>query len=451
MLKVLSKTRFLQSCSSPALTYIAKSIIPSSSCKQFQIGRFSGNSKDMGAADENGSSVRPSKRVRMTDDPCIVTMQNMLRGKEGIMSLAQGIVHWGPPPSVVAAVTKAAEEPDSNLYGADDGIAKLKESLFQKLRLENGIDGVELMVTAGANQAYANVVLALLDAEDGAVLFAPYYFNHMMALQMTGGSANVDVGPIDRNSLPDVQWLESRLAKNTAEAPPVRMVTIVNPCNPTGIMLPKEHLESISAVCAKYKTWLVVDNTYEYFSYEDEGFPSHTCVSGDNVINIFSFSKAYGMMGWRVGYFSYPPKLHGELMKVQDTIAICPAIMSQKAALAALEFGNSWVRERVRSLSENRKIVIGAIEASLGKDSISGGSGAIYLIVKLPLQDDMRIVEWLNDKHKVCVIPGSACGAPGTVRVCYANLPVDRCREATARLRAGLEELAQKGASALHD
>lgn len=391
--------------------------------------------------------VRPSKRVRMTDTPCIVTMQKMLRGKEGILSLAQGIVHWGPPPAVAAAVAAAAGEPDTNAYGPDDGTTQLREALLTKMRVENKLEGVDVMVTAGANQAYANVVLSLVDSEDGAVLFKPFYFNHLMALQMTGGADNVVFGPVDKDSLPDVEWLERCLSHKEAETAPIRMVTIVNPCNPSGVTMPDAMLHRISALCAKYGSWLCVDNTYEHFTYEEDGGCPHTCVGGDHVLNVFSFSKAYGMMGWRVGYVAYPARLKDELMKVQDTIAICPAVASQKAALAALGAGRDWVRERVRGLRDNRATVRGAIEAALGKESITGGSGAIYLMVRLPgsCLEDFRAVEWLNEQHKVCVIPGSACGAPGHIRVCYANLDSARCTEAAERLRAGLQELAEKG------
>merc|ERR1711976_1067257 len=98
--------------------------------------------------------------------------------------------------------------------------------------------------------------------------------------------------------------------------------------------------------------------------YEAEGHPAHECVTGDHVVNIFSFSKAYGMMGWRMGYLAFPPRLKDELMKVQDTIAICPAIASQKAALAAVQTGRSWVKDHVRDLSQNRRTVVEAVEAS---------------------------------------------------------------------------------------
>ncbi|CAE8593448.1 unnamed protein product, partial [Polarella glacialis] len=257
----------------------------------------------------------PSKRIRQTDEPCIVAMQRMLKGKEGILSLAQGIVHWAPPPAVAEAVIAAAGEPDTYAYGADDGLQALRSELRAKLREENGLEGVEVMITAGANQAYANLVCALLDAQDSSVLFSPFYFNHRMALQMTGGSQSIVLGPTSEDYLPDAEWLEKRLAEPGPTGGRIRMVTVVNPGNPTGVILPQNLLERLSSACAKHSVWLVVDNTYEYFTYEEDGHPKHSCLSGDHIVNVFSFSKAYGMMGWRIGYLAYPPRLGPELMK----------------------------------------------------------------------------------------------------------------------------------------
>eukprot|EP00931_Biecheleriopsis_adriatica_P115663 TRINITY_DN91432_c0_g1_i1.p1 TRINITY_DN91432_c0_g1~~TRINITY_DN91432_c0_g1_i1.p1 ORF type:complete len:445 (-),score=96.31 TRINITY_DN91432_c0_g1_i1:4-1218(-) len=395
---------------------------------------------------QRAEEPRPSKRIRHTDEPCIVAMQRMLRGKEGIMSLAQGIVHWAPPQAVIEAVAAAAHEPDTNAYCADDGLPALREALKAKLLEENGLEGVEVMVTAGANQAYANLVCTLLDGEDAAVLFSPFYFNHRMALQMTGGSDNVVLAPMTKEYLPDVSWLEERLAEPPA-GERVRMVTVVNPGNPTGVTVPQSLLKRLVEVCAKHDVWLVMDNTYEHFTYEEAGHPPHSCISGENVVNVFSFSKAFGMMGWRVGYLAFPPRLQPELMKVQDTIAICPAIASQKAALAAVRVGRDWVKEHVRNLEGNRRMLTEAVEAALGAGTVAGGSGAIYLLVRLPsgCEDDVRVVEWLSEWHKVCAIPGSACGAPGIIRLCYANLAPTQCAEAAKRLKAGLLELREHG------
>eukprot|EP00933_Yihiella_yeosuensis_P025323 TRINITY_DN19671_c0_g1_i1.p1 TRINITY_DN19671_c0_g1~~TRINITY_DN19671_c0_g1_i1.p1 ORF type:complete len:465 (-),score=65.34 TRINITY_DN19671_c0_g1_i1:108-1502(-) len=395
----------------------------------------------------------PSKRIRRTDEPCIVAMQRMLRGKEGVISLAQGIVHWAPPSQVAEAVSKVASLPEANAYCADDGLPELKSALKEKLKNENNLDNVEVMVTSGANQAYANLVCALLDAEDSAVLFKPYYFNHRMALQMTGGGHSIILGETTEEFLPDASWLEKRFeAQNSSSSSGrIRMVTVVNPGNPTGTIMPKELLDRLSAACAKHDAWLVVDNTYEHFTYEQDGFPSHVCASGDHVVNVFSFSKAFGMMGWRIGYLAYPPRLLPELMKVQDTIAICPAVASQKAALAALSVGREWVKDHVRGLSANRQRIVSAVEGALGPGSVKGGTGAIYLMAQLPenCADDVKVVEWLCAKHRICVIPGSACGSPGTVRLCYANLAPERFTEAVNRLQAGLTELVKDGSSIL--
>ena len=130
------------------------------------------------------------------------------------------------------------------------------------------------------------------------------------------------------------------------------------------------------------------------------------------------------------------------LFKVQDTIAICPAIASQKIAVGALGAGRGWVTERVHGLAEQKALVLEAL-SPLGPGAVQGGSGAIYLFCKLPehLADDVAVVRYLVEEHKVCLIPGSACGVPGHVRVCYANLPLEKTREAASRLREGLAAL----------
>ena len=390
-------------------------------------------------------STNISRRIVDTDAPVIVSMQQMLRGKEGILSLAQGIVHWSPPDEAMQAARAAIDEPNVSLYCADDGLAELRAALKDKLASENGLTNSEVMVTAGANQAYTNVVLSLLDAGDPCMLFRPYYFNHLMALQMTGSAPEVLLPPSTPELLPDVEQLRAELEARASDGRrQVKMVTLVNPGNPTGVMIPRATIEAFSALCERYGVWLVLDNTYEHFSYEGEA--AHACLEAAHVVNVFSFSKAFGMMGWRVGYVAYPPELALPLLKCQDTIAICPTVISQKVALGALRPGRGWVEANVAGLAEQKRLVLDAL-APLGAGAVRGGSGAIYLFCRLPegCEDDVAIVRWLALKHGVCLIPGSGCGLPGHVRVCYANLSLEKTKEAAARLRAGLTELAAGG------
>ena len=211
------------------------------------------------------------------------------------------------------------------------------------------------MVTAGANQAFVNVLLTLTDAENNVVLFKPYYFNHLMACQMTGGARNVILGEADSSLKPDLNWLEQQLQSDN----PPKMVVIVNPCNPAGFLMTQSEVERAQALTAAAGSWLVLDNTYEHFTYKPGD--SHFCMAAPNVVNIFSFSKAYGMMGWRVGYIALPddsqaPGLGREMLKVQDTIPICPTQVSQVLALEAVREGRQWVTDHVAGLQGARQL-----------------------------------------------------------------------------------------------
>ncbi len=187
------------------------------------------------------------------------------------------------------------------------------------------------------------------------------------------------------------------------------MVTLVNPGNPTGVALPHSFLKEISELTKQYGVWLVVDNTYEHFdvdgrnAIEGNDGPAFPCVDEEHVVNIFSFSKGYAMAGFRVGYIALSSRAsssidggrgmgtaaYEEMLKVQDTIAICVSRLSQMAALGALEAGREWVLERVRSLEVGRKVILEAMEPL---EEIIGGNGAMYVMGKLPdgVNDQVR-------------------------------------------------------------
>lgn len=389
------------------------------------------------------AACRLARRVLATDTPVMIQMQELFRGTKDCMSLAQGIVYWQPPAQALEKIKESVFTPSISNYGPDDGLPELKAALVNKLRSENKLSKSSVMVTAGANQAFVSLVLTLCDAGDSVVMFTPYYFNAYMSFQMTGVT-DILVGPNDPATLqPDTDWLEDVLSPKEGKVIP-KLVTVVNPGNPSGMCIPEPLLQRISTLCLKAGAWLLVDNTYEYFMYNGL---EHSCIEGDHIVNIFSFSKAYGMMGWRIGYIAYPSGVEGlgaQLLKVQDNIPICASIIGQKLALLSLEVGPEWVREHVQELSKNIDIVKDAL-SPLGKEAVKGGEGAIYLWAKLPVLDDVAVVEWLAKKHGVMVIPGSASGGRGHIRVSFGGLPEDGCRLAAARLRKGLEQLVAEG------
>ncbi|PAN32548.1 hypothetical protein PAHAL_5G495800 [Panicum hallii] len=390
-----------------------------------------------------GSFAKLARRAVETDAPVMVKIQELLRGATDVMSLAQGVVYWQPPESAMNKIEKIIREPAVSRYGSDDGLPELREALLEKLRRENKLTKSSVMVTAGANQAFVNLVLTLCDAGDSVVMFAPYYFNAYMSFQMTGVT-DILVGACDPKTLhPDVDWLEKVLKEN---GPIPKLVTVVNPGNPSGAFIPRPMLERISDLCKNAGAWLVVDNTYEYFMYDGM---EHYCLEDNHIVNLFSFSKAYGMMGWRVGYIAFPNEadgFHDQLLKVQDNIPICASIIGQRLALYSLEAGPAWIKERVKDLVRNRELLVEAL-SPLGEDNVKGGEGAIYLWAKLPdnCSDDFEVVRWLANKHGVAVIPGSASGGPGYIRVSFGGLKEEDTRLAAERLRRGLQELVADG------
>ncbi|KAI3982738.1 hypothetical protein MKX01_010221 [Papaver californicum] len=367
-----------------------------------------------------GTYMKLAKRVLETESPVMVQIQEIFRSCKDAVSLAQGVVYWQSPEEALEKVKKIVDEPLTSRYGGDEGLPALREALTKKLQEENKLYKSSVMVTAGANQ----------------------YFNSYMSFQMTG-ITDILVGPGDPKTLqPDADWLEKILSTE----PVPKLVNVVNPGNPSGTYISEPLLKRISDLCKRAGSWLVVDNTYEYFMYDGL---RHTCIEGDHILNVFSFSKAYGMMGWRVGYIAYPTEAEGlaeQLLKVQDNIPICAPIVSQRLALFSLETGSDWVRNQVKDLVRNRETLLDAL-SPLGEGAVKGGEGAIYLWAKLPdkYQDDFEVVRWLAKRHGVVLIPGSASGGPGCVRVSFGGLKDGDCEFAALRLKKGLEELVKHG------
>lgn len=477
-----------------------------------------------------------SNRAIQTLDPCVILMKQIISQHEekwkddGIYSLAQGVVHWKPPQTVYEALANAVQENlDENkaitggdgaiihTYCPDEGYPPLLASLKLKLEQQNGLQSPHVMVTSGANQAYVNCVITLMDEVDGGsnheeessqemiskcVVFEPYYFNHVMAIQSVrggnncGGMASTEdsksnaegllVGPTQQGR-PDLTWLKSRLEeyKRPSGSNGIRIVTIVNPGNPTGVALSHSFLKEIAQLTKKYGVWLVMDNTYEHFDIHrnnrDEENPNipYPCLDDEHIIHIFSFSKGYAMAGFRTGYLAFSSKngsegkgtiAYEQMLKIQDTIAICTSRISQMAALGALEAGREWVNKQVQTLDVGRNAIL---EAMSSLEEIIGGTGAMYIMGKLPNSTDDKVrmlsisrrpIFWFHasllslshinliqqfasslvEHFGVAVIPGSFCGYPGWIRVCYSNLPPELCLEAASRLKRGILELTNK-------
>jgi len=385
--------------------------------------------------------MRESRRMTEVQTPIIPIVGDLVRSTPGTISLGQGMVGYGPPRQAVEAALRAGDDLKTHQYGAVEGTRALRDALAAKLRSENGIAiGAEnrVVVAAGGNMAFINAILAVADVGDEVILQTPYYFNHDMAIIMAG-CRTVCVATDDRYQL--------RLdAIERAITPRTRAIVTVSPNNPTGAVYPEAAIRAVNELCRARGIYHVHDEAYEYFTYGGLRPFSAGSIAGSapHTISLYSFSKAYGFAGWRIGYMVIPEHLEVAVRKIQDTNLICPPMISQAAALGALEAGAGYCREKTRGLPEVRETAKRefASIADFCVAPLTDGAFYIFLRIASPLAP-LALVERLVRDFKVAAIPGTAFGIGEgcTLRVAFGALEKETASEGIGRLVRGLKTI----------
>jgi aspartate/methionine/tyrosine aminotransferase len=387
--------------------------------------------------------MNESQRLQATQSPIIPVIADLIRSCPGTLSLGQGVVGYGPPPAAVAQIERFLANPSNHKYHPVAGIPDLLVAIERKLAAENGLRlGAEnrLMVTAGGNQAFMNAVLAIADPGDEFILPTPYYFNQEMAVTMAN-CRPVLVATDARYQL-DVDALRAAITPRT------RAIVTVSPNNPSGAVYPAGTLRAVNQICAEHGLYHISDEAYEYFTYEDARH--YTAASGDgtapHTISLFSMSKSFGFASWRIGWMVYPAHLESAMRKVQDTLLICPPVISQYAALGALETGVGYVHEKLRGIARLRAIVQRALATLVAERrcEVPPAPGAFYFLLRVhSSRPALELAEQLIREHRVAVIPGNAFGLGNGcyLRVAYGALQEETVTDGIGRLVRGLQAM----------
>src|SRR5882672_7211145 len=385
--------------------------------------------------------LRALTRMDAVQAPIVAVVGDMIRQVPGTISLGQGIVHYGPPQAAIDAARAALTDPRTHEYQSGEGLPALVERLASKLRDENGIDvtrGRRIMVTAGANMAFIHALLAVTEPGDDVILPVPFYFNHEMAIQMAGCT------PIRVPT--DARYQIDLDAIRKAVTPRTRAIVTVSPNNPTGAVYPEQALREVNRLCQERGLYHISDEVYEYFTYGGARHASPGSFDGAQAhsISLYSLSKAYGFAGWRIGYMVYPAPLADAVAKVQDTVLVCPPVISQIAAVAAMDVGPAYCRLHLRPLADIRDIVMSELRSLEPLCIVPPADGAFYCFLRVDLDlDPMRVAERLIREHRVAVIPGTAFGITDGCyfRVAYGALQKETVAEGIGRLVNGLRAL----------
>jgi aspartate/methionine/tyrosine aminotransferase len=378
--------------------------------------------------------------MSLVQAPIIPLVGELIRNNPGTISLGQGMVSWGPPPAAVEAAREAAADPASHRYGPVEGQPALVEALMVKLEAENALDldVSQVLVTAGSNMAFLSVVHATTEPGDEVILPSPFYFNHEMAVRIAG--CVPVIVPTDARYQPEPDAIIAAITKRT------RLVVTVSPNNPTGAVYPEETLTSVNEICERHGLLHVSDEAYEYFTYGGARHfsPGSLPGAGRHTISLYSLSKAYGFAGWRIGCMVVPVTLGDAVYKVQDTMLICPTIVAQEAATAAIGVGRAWCAPHVRRLARVREEVLARFATAADLLYLPTPEGAFYALPRIRTElPAMTLMERLVREHKVAAIAGDTFGlGEGCyLRVSYGALDAATVAEGMDRLIRGLREI----------
>ncbi|MFK7736261.1 MAG: pyridoxal phosphate-dependent aminotransferase [Pirellulaceae bacterium] len=391
-----------------------------------------------------------AQRIQNVQDPVIPIVGKLIAENPGTISLGQGIVHYPAPEHVNKAMLSAfavgsesqsseGKHPAFHQYGDVCGSPELLSRIRDKVRSENSIDvsHSSIVYTAGSNMGFLNAVLAIADVGDEVVLPSPFYFNHDMAIEVAG-CKTITVPTTSEYQL-DISALEAAITTRT------KAIVTVSPNNPTGAVYPQADLIAVNQLCARNGIYHISDEAYEYFLYDGLQHFSPASIDGstDHTISLFTLSKAYGMAGWRCGYMVAPEHLLMPIKKIQDTNLVCPPMLNQLAAEAALEAGVSWCNEQSQGYSEVRKTILREL-GTLPGCTIPNPQGAFYMLLKLDSDlSAMEIVRKLIEQYGVATLPGTTFGVTDecAIRVSYGALERESVLAGVQRLKSGLQSL----------
>lgn len=348
---------------------------------------------------------------------------------------------YPPPPESFNKLSDFVSNSRNNLYQSVQGIAPLLAEIEKKLAQDNGIiiDGnSSIFVTAGSNMAFMNAVLAITNPGDEIIILSPYYFNHEMAIRLA------DCTPVivetDANYQPNIPEITKAITEKT------RAIVTISPNNPTGVVYSETDLLAINNICREKGIYHISDEAYEYFTYNEVKHisPASFINSNNHTISLFSLSKAYGFASWRIGYMVIPQHLEMAVKKIQDTILICAPVISQYAALGALQTGKNYCQKHLQDITKVRETLLNSLQQINHICQISKSEGAFYFFLKINTDlNSFELAKKLIEKYQIATIPGVTFGKENDcyLRIAYGSLNEETASEGINRLITGLSEI----------
>jgi len=391
-------------------------------------------------------SIRTAQRVAQVKPSATIAMSmkaaELRAAGRDIISLSMGEPDFDTPDHIQQAAIDAIRDGQTR-YTAVDGTPALKDAIIEKFRRDNHLSyrRDQILVSCGAKQSIYNLLQAMIDPGDEVLIPAPYWVSYPDMVRLAGGAPVTLQTTMDQGFRITPGQLKSAITEQT------RLLILNSPGNPTGRAYTRAELEALGEVLDQFPRVAVCsDDIYEHIWWADEPFSTIAEVCPalyDRTIVINGVSKAYAMTGWRIGYAAGSTDLIRQMRKIQGQSTSNPCSISQAAAEAALSDTQDCVSRMCKAFHQRHDWLVPALNALPGIQC-TAGEGAFYVfadcsaaIETLGLTDDAAFCEHLLEKVGVALVPGSAFGTPGHVRLSFA-CGIDMLEQAVQRIAEAL-------------
>lgn len=387
-------------------------------------------------------NIKPSPTLAVTARAA----QLKAEGRD-IISLGVGEPDFDTPDHIKQAAIAAIERGFTK-YTAVGGTPSLKQAVVNKFKRDNGLEytAKQVLVSCGGKQSFYNLVQATINPGDEVIIPAPYWVSYPDIVLLADGRPVFIEAGIEQGFRITPAQLAAAITSRT------RMLVLNSPSNPTGAVYTRDELAALGEVLRRHPQVLIAsDDMYEHILLGDTPFTNilNACPDlYDRTIVLNGVSKAYAMTGWRIGYAAGPAELIAAMENVQSQSTSNPTSISQVAAEAALNGDQECIRPMVEAFRERHRYVVDGLNAMQGVHCAESGGAfyafpdmrtaiaRLYASGRLKAATDLALTEYLLE-HGVAVVPGSAFGAAGYVRISFAT-SMQNLHEAIARIGAAL-------------
>lgn len=358
------------------------------------------------------NSIEESKSIGLS-----ATLSDLRDRGEKIIGLNVGEPEFATPPQIIEATKKALDE-NKTRYSLVQGISELRLAIVKKLRKENDLDVTEknVIIGNGSKQILYNIFQTMINPGDEVIIPAPYWVTFPESVKLAGG---IPIIVNTKNHQLDLINIKNAITSKT------KMIIINTPNNPTGAVYPEEDLRKLAEICVKKDIFIVSDEAYERLVFDQK----HVSIASfgpeifQRTLTVQTFSKSHCMTGFRLGYLVADELIINAINKLQSHLTGNNCTFSQYGAIEALQMDSSIIDGMIDIMKKRRDLAF-----NLAKDifKVIQPSGAMYLFPNVDefmgerFINDIEMANYILEKAKVAVLPGSAFGQPNHLRICFA-------------------------------